>query len=298
MVNRFCNLPGTNTLRRTVTRLTSALPDGSFTNARPYLEQAVDYSKRACLNANWRRQGPHTTKRQHLRCSGFDWGRLMNARPGMFCKLTALTLSLAAQLCSTQSAANNALPETEAVSGYRALANYALAIAAKEGGGARPSALIEPSTINVWPSRRPCAANRLAIVVDLDPDLRVFDPNDPPLPADDIVTQLGRVRNAGVVIVWATALSQTHESAVRTVLAATEVSPANADILVMASQRFSKYERIHQLAPQLCIIAMGGDRIGDFEQAYDYLKDPEGPIANVLAAHVGIDWFLVPTPIS
>lgn len=222
----------------------------------------------------------------------------MHSRPGRFSQCIAFALLLAAQFISAQAGANAIQPDPEPVSGYRALANYALAVAAKEGGAVRPSALIDPSTINVWPNARPCAADRLAIVVDLDPDLRVFDPNDPPLPADDIITELDRVRKAGVVIVWATALLETNESAVRTVLAATEVSPANADILVMASRRFSKYDRIHQLASNLCIIAMGGDRIGDFEQAYDYLKDPKGPIANVLAAHVGLDWFLVPTPIS
>ena len=222
----------------------------------------------------------------------------MNSRPALLYKFIALALSVAAQLSSVQAGANTIQPEPESLSGYRALANYALAVSAKEGGAVRPSALIDPSTITVWPNARPCAADRLAIVVDLDPDLRVFDPNDPPLPADDIITELDRVRKAGVVIVWATALLETNESAVRTVLAATEVSPANADILVMASRRFSKYDRIHQLASKLCIIAMGGDRIGDFEQAYDYLKDPKGPIANVLAAHVGLDWFLVPTPIS
>ena len=82
-------------------------------------------------------------------------------------------------------------------------------------------------------------------------------------------------------------------------LVATGLDPDGEDRLVLLRQpNDRKATRLQQEARRFCVIAFAADRRGDFEEAFDYLRDPEGPVAQALESHIGAGWFLTPPPIG
>jgi hypothetical protein len=59
---------------------------------------------------------------------------------------------------------------------------------------------------------------------------------------------------------------------------------------------YRKQERRWQLARDYCVAAIAGDRRGDFDELYDYLRDQSYAIR--LEAFVGKGWFELPHPIA
>ncbi|WP_088306571.1 hypothetical protein [Novosphingobium sp. B 225] len=226
----------------------------------------------------------------------------------MLCRPPIFFLMGVVLLAGTQSRAAQAVAETTLayansnllndLSGYHTLSSYAISAARTKSGPLRQSVMIDPATLSTWPLREPCKTDHIAVAIDLDPGSQVFDPNDPPFPADGLANELERLRSSEISIIWSTDLPEIHEDAVRTILAATELDKDRSDTLIMATNRSTKHDQLLKLSSDFCIIAMGGDRIGDFEPAYDYLRDPNGPVATTLAANVGDGWFIISLPIS
>ena len=44
--------------------------------------------------------------------------------------------------------------------------------------------------------------------------------------------------------------------------------------------------------------AIAGDRKADFDEVFDYLRNPDGPVAIALEQFIGAGWFLAPPPIK
>lgn len=188
--------------------------------------------------------------------------------------------------------------QEERIATFYAVSNYAISIAQNEATTPKQSALIDSSTMAVWPRRKRCVTKRLAVTIDLDPGFQVFDPTDPPLPAVGLAVELDRIRKAGIEIVWVSNLLEAHEEDVRMILAATQLDENRSDILVLGSTHQSKHEKLDKLNSEVCVIAMGGDRVADFEQAIEYVRDPTGPIAKALLENIESGWFLIASPIS
>jgi hypothetical protein len=60
----------------------------------------------------------------------------------------------------------------------------------------------------------------------------------------------------------------------------------------------AKQARRLSAARDWCFIALAGDRASDFEEAIDYLRDPDGPIARAMDPLRGAGWFIAPNPID
>ena len=145
------------------------------------------------------------------------------------------------------------------------------------------------------PRRSQCGGLPPAVMIDLDPGLGSFDPArstaEPGLGA-----ALSALRGAGITVLWSSALPVEKAEAVASALARAGLDPEKTDrLLLLKGPGDRKQARRLSAARNWCVIAMAGDRRGDFDEAFDYLKNPEAVIpADKL---FGDGWFLAPAPI-
>ncbi len=183
---------------------------------------------------------------------------------------------------------------------FEAFSRYAADHAAPPPPGrARASALIDPASLARTPQPGRCTTQAPAVVLDLDPGAQTFDLSDPPLPAPGLADALTSLRFAGLTVLWVSSLPEREAERLATVLRATGLDPDGEDRLVLLREpNDRKATRLQQEARRFCVIAFAADRRGDFEEAFDYLRDPEGPVAQALESHIGAGWFITPPPIG
>ena len=58
------------------------------------------------------------------------------------------------------------------------------------------------------------------------------------------------------------------------------------------------HDRAKQLVIVIGVLAIAGDRKADFDEVFDYLRNPDGPVAIALEQFIGAGWFLAPPPIK
>jgi hypothetical protein len=177
---------------------------------------------------------------------------------------------------------------------------YALAAAQSgEGAGRRRSALIEDATALGMAKTRECKAKTPAVIVDLDPDTRPFIPTAAAAaaPPRALVDGLAKLRAAGVVVAWISALPGQYVTQVGEVLRSSGLDPAAEDPLLLARSADDRKQLLREEAmADVCVIAVAGDRKADFDELFDYLRDPDS--AAGLDSLLGAGWFIVPPPLG
>lgn len=183
---------------------------------------------------------------------------------------------------------------------YAAMAKYALLQAPPPAPGkARHSAIVDPASITGSAKTLDCADQPPAVLIDLDPGKGVLDLNDPPHPAEGLAAALASLRAVGVTVLWISALPNSGADRLHTLLTATLLDPTGADkLLLLSGKSDSKQQQRMAALKQWCIVAIAGDRRGDFDELYDYLKDPNAPSISMLEPMMGSGWFLAPLPID
>ncbi|MEP3052363.1 MAG: hypothetical protein ABJP48_06405 [Erythrobacter sp.] len=151
--------------------------------------------------------------------------------------------------------------------------------------------LRNPSTLNG--ERIPCGELAPAVLIDLDPANGLLtsasiDQVDPSL-----TEKLAQLRNLGVQIAWITGHSADAAGAIRAMLRETNLDTSNQDeVLLMRYPEDRKQTLRIELAQSHCIIAIAGDTRADFDELFDYLKEPAAALA--LERMIGDGWFLIP----
>ncbi|MCA1661832.1 MAG: hypothetical protein LC648_06605 [Novosphingobium sp.] len=167
---------------------------------------------------------------------------------------------------------------------------------AAAGRAPRRSVLYEPGSSLALPRMRECRAETPAVVIDLDREGAPFAPAaapaDPALAAD-----LARLREAGIVVLWLTALPADRVGEVAEALRASGLDPEGRDPLLLARNPDDRKQTLREDANRdVCVIAIAGDRKGDFDELFDYLRDPAAAVS--LDSFLGAGWFLVPPPLG
>ena len=136
-----------------------------------------------------------------------------------------------------------------------------------------------------------------AVLLDLDPGAAAFDLDDPPSPAPGLAEGLAALRISGLRVLWIAGLPASEAPRLRLLLRATELDPDGGDGLLLRLGDERKQEMRAAAARDWCIVAIAGDVRADFDEAFDYVRDPHGPLGQVLEAHLGAGWFMTPPPI-
>lgn len=176
---------------------------------------------------------------------------------------------------------------------YAAFADYALGVAAidQPGGDARQSALLARPGLLV-PERAPCNFTGNAVLIDLDPADGALDTTR--VQENPALTRaLARLRAAGVEVVWSASLTADRAGDVRSWLRRSGLDPQGKDRqLLLRYSEDRKQTRRKQASSETCLIAMLGDERSDFDELFDYLKNPDAAVG--LDAMLGKGWFLAP----
>ena len=189
-------------------------------------------------------------------------------------------------------------PDSLAPDPWREFLAYAGEKGAAAGGKARArSVLLEQDTALTLPKLRQCEGKVPAVVIDLDTGAQAFVPATAQAPSPALIEGLARLRAAGVVVLWITALPAREVSAVAEALKTSGLDPAGSDPLLLVRDREDRKQSLREDAQRdVCVIAIVGDRKGDFDELFDYLRDSRS--GEALDYLIGSGWFIAPPPLG
>jgi hypothetical protein len=179
---------------------------------------------------------------------------------------------------------------------FQAFTQYAIDQWIKIEAGQRiPSAVLVPNVDILNPKTVECSGRPPAVIIDLDEQ-----PSDHLSQTDrffgqqDLAQDIRKLQAAKISIIW---LSNEPRSASSDLMKKLQDAGLTAvgtqDFIYLGrGPRDRKQLRRLEAARNYCIVAMAGDERADFDELYDYLRNPEAAIA--LEAMIGRGWFLIP----
>ena len=193
-------------------------------------------------------------------------------------------------------------PERLAADPWRDFVDYAadkgaaMAGATTTGRARGRSVLLEAGTPLGLPKLRQCDGKVPAVVIDLDSGPQAFVPGAARAPSPALVEGLARMREAGMAVVWITALPAREVTAVAEALKTSGLDPVGSDPLLLVRNGGDRKQVLREdAARDVCVIAIAGDRKGDFDELFDYLRDQSS--GESLDYLLGAGWFIVPPPL-
>ncbi|HYD23186.1 MAG TPA: hypothetical protein VEB68_00185 [Croceibacterium sp.] len=193
---------------------------------------------------------------------------------------------------------SGAAPGAAADGPWSPFVSYALAQAELAGENQRPpSALLVQDGLFAAPNRRACSERHPAVILDLDRAQAAFAPGQATAPPPGLAAGLARLREAGVVVLWMTQLPASRVAEVAGALRASGLDPDGKDQLLLVRNPGDRKQALRDEAQlDVCVVAIAGDERADFDELFDYLRDPAG--AAGLDAMLGSGWFIVPPPLG
>ena len=159
------------------------------------------------------------------------------------------------------------------------------------------SALIIPSGALSADKRRPCTARHPAVILDLDKAQAALAPQHVTGAAPGLAVNLARLREAGIVVLWISQLPSSSVVDVANVLRASGLDPEGRDQLLLVRNPEDRKQQLREQANEdVCIVAIAGDQRSDFDELFDFLRDPDSALG--LELMMGNGWFLTPVPVE
>lgn len=187
-------------------------------------------------------------------------------------------------------------PEVEAGNAWLPFLAYARQWPAIKDGQevVPPSALIQQPPSTDMPKRLACGSPVPAVVIDLDDGAAVFVPDRLARAPTALADGLARLRQAGTVVLWISRLPAARAGEVAQALRKSGLDPQGQDQLLLIRKRDDRKQLLRQDASKdVCIVAIAGDERGDFDELFDFLRNPGGAVG--LYQMMGQGWFLVPS---
>ena len=161
-----------------------------------------------------------------------------------------------------------------------------------KGAGIESALLNQPPSIDA-PTRQRCSAPVPAVVIDLDEGAQAFAPERLAHAPADVAQGLVGLRGAGLVVLWISRLPASRAGDVAQALRTSGLDAQGQDQLLLVRNREDRKQALRQDAStDVCIVAIAGGERGDFDELFDYLRNPES--AFKLDSLTGHGWFLVP----
>lgn len=140
--------------------------------------------------------------------------------------------------------------------------------------------------------RKECPDRPPAVLIDLDPQGGLMTLGARALENPRKAALLETLRRNDVVIGWISGRNAMDAGALRNALKASGLDPLGEDtLLLMRYTADRKQSRRAEFAKDYCLLAIAGDAPSDFDELYNYLKDPSA--ATPLEAVYGKGWFLI-----
>jgi hypothetical protein len=182
-------------------------------------------------------------------------------------------------------------------SGYRALFDFAKGQAQTPVAGSERHSAILAHPLDLRPETKECSIQPAAVLIDLDPHGATLDPAQAVHADPGLAATLAPLRAQSVVIGWISANSADRAGDVRRALVDSGLDPAGRDELVLLRYpEERKQTRREDFASEFCLVAIAGEDRSDFDELFDYIKNPF--LAAPLDALLGNGWFLIPQPLT
>lgn len=150
--------------------------------------------------------------------------------------------------------------------------------------------------IALTPERAECNGITPTVLIDLDPEGGLFDSKTASRPPSGLARGLNQLRLNGISIAWISANSIDQIDAITRALRYSGLDLNNEDrVLLLRGEDDRKQTLREELSQISCLIAIAGDTRSDFDELYDYLKNPAD--AQSLEPLIGDGWFLIPQPL-
>ena len=150
---------------------------------------------------------------------------------------------------------------------------------------------------SLQPTTGECGILPPAVVIDLDPAGGLPDLSVPFARNPDLSEVLGALRMEDVAVFWVSGAPAGEAGKVRERLLASGLDPWGRDgLLLMRRADDRKDARRRDLAQTHCVVAIAGDTKGDFDELFDYLRNPAAAAA--LDSLIDSGWFITPPPIA
>lgn len=187
-------------------------------------------------------------------------------------------------------------PASEDAHPYVRFAEYALEQkAARDAGQPVRSAVLVKDVSLTSPETIACGDKPMAVMIDVDrapgsPDIDHVRPG--------LAALLDSLRVAQIRIAWAGEGNATAlEESLKASKADIESYIGADDMFIGTSANgLRKQEQRWALARDYCVVALAGDRRSDFDELYDYLRNPDYAIG--LERFVNRGWFDAPSPLA
>ncbi len=166
-----------------------------------------------------------------------------------------------------------------------------------EAGEGVQSVVLVPRVDIAEPEMMECAGKPLAAVIDLDHQTESDWASASTLYRQNGLNEALRVlHDAEISVIWVSDEPAAAAEKISAILAEGGLANQQADDFLFLDRggKDRKQVRRWDAARYYCIVAIAGDERGDFDELYDYLRNPDG--ADRLDRMFGNGWFLAPPP--
>lgn len=210
---------------------------------------------------------------------------------------------LDAPVSSPVSAPSNAPADTPAFAssspvGAQAGINQFLSYANQRqiGSGDEPEAAMLSNRVTLEPVKAQCGGVSPTVLIDLDPKGALFDSTSASRPPSGLARGLAQLRLSGVSIAWISGNGIDKLDAINRALRYSGLDLNNEDRVLLVRGPDDRKQTLREELSQIsCLIAIAGDTRSDFDELYDYLKNPAD--AGSLEPLIGDGWFLIAQPL-
>lgn len=187
-------------------------------------------------------------------------------------------------------------PEASPFAGFAAHALEKSAL--REAGENVGSAVLIPRVDIFKPKTIGCGGKPLAVMIDLDnEDQGQWMNADILYRQNGLVEALRSLRAAEISVIWLSDEPVAASQTIASILREGDLAEPNADDFLFLDRGGDdrKQERRWDAARNYCIVAIAGDKRSDFDELYDYLRDPNGAVG--LEHMFDNGWFITPPPL-
>lgn len=182
---------------------------------------------------------------------------------------------------------------------YADFAAHALKQSARlEAGEGVESVVLIPRVDIFKPETMACEHKPLAVVIDLDDVTgRDWIKAETLYRQNGLIEVLNSLRAAEISVIWLSDQPVTASEQISAILNEAGFSQSESDDFLFLDRGAEDRKQVRRwdAARNYCIVAMAGDDRADFDELYDYLRDPDGAIT--LNNMFDNGWFLTPPPL-
>ncbi len=158
------------------------------------------------------------------------------------------------------------------------------------------SAVLQSSYTDKKVDRQQCSNQSLAVIIDLDSD-STLDRDNKALSQqaniDALAALLTTIRKNGITVIWLSKQASSQSSTIIEKLRPMGLLDEK-DFLSLRQKKERKQIQRQYVASQYCVISILGDSRSDFDEAFEYLREPDQFIGLNIMFEKG--WFLRPIP--